>query len=157
MSRVAGITRGGDEQRQPIECPKCSSPMGTVTFGSIVVDRCTSCRGLWFDAREHERLKNLDGSEEVDSGPPAGAAAGAATGVAAGTGGAGKDAAGPGDAKINCPVCHTRLIRMVDHAQPHIHFESCTVCHGSFFDAGEFRDFKEHTVSEWFRGWTTRG
>ena len=144
---MAGITRGGDEQRQPIQCPKCSAPMGKVTFGSVVVDRCTSCRGLWFDAREHERLKELVGSEEIDPGPPAGASAGA------------KAAGGPSqpsDAKINCPVCHTRLIRMVDHQQPHIHFESCTVCHGSFFDAGEFKDYKEQTVSEWFGGWKRR-
>jgi hypothetical protein len=30
------------------------------------------------------------------------------------------------------------------------------VCHGTFFDAGEFRDYKEHTVSEWFKGWRRR-
>ena len=146
MSRIAGITRGGDEQRQPITCPKCGSPMGKVTFASVVVDRCTSCRGLWFDAREHERLKDMAGSEEIDPGPPEGAApAKASPGDKRG-----------GDAKMNCPVCHTRLIRMVDHQQPHIHFESCTVCHGSFFDAGEFRDYKEHTVAEWFKGWKRR-
>ena len=149
MSRVAGITRGGDEQRQPINCPKCSAAMGKVTFGSVVVDRCTSCRGLWFDAREHERLKDIQGSEEIDAPPAAGDAA--ASGARSGGGGA-----TPSDAKINCPVCHTRLIRMVDHQQPHIHFESCTVCHGVFFDAGEFRDYKEHTVGEWFRSRTRR-
>ena len=145
---MAGITRGGDEQKQPIQCPKCAAPMGKVTFGSVVVDRCTSCRGLWFDAREHERLKDLDGSEEIDPGPPEGAPTSAAKAPA--------PTGGPADPKMQCPVCHTRLIRMVDHQQPHIHFESCTVCHGSFFDAGEFRDYKEHTVSEWFRGWRGR-
>ena len=144
MPRVAGITRGGDEQREPIRCPKCGAPMGKVTFASIVVDRCTSCRGLWFDAREHERLKELEGSEEIDPGPPEGAAPRK------------EEAAGPGDAKINCPVCHTRMIRMADHRQPHIHYESCTVCHGCFFDAGEFRDYKEHTVAEWFKDWGAR-
>ena len=146
---MAGITRGGDEQRQPIQCPKCLAAMGKVTFGSVVVDRCTNCRGLWFDAREHERLKEMEGSEEIDPGPPATASsAGAKTSAA--------DESRPGDAKINCPVCHTRLIRMVDHQQPHIHFESCTVCHGTFFDAGEFRDYKEQSVSEWFSGWKRR-
>ena len=143
MSRVAGITRGGDEQKQPINCPKCSSPMGKVTFASIVVDRCRSCRGIWFDAREHERLKEMEGSEEIDAPPPAEPAAPGAPG--------GRNATKPDDPKMNCPVCHTRLIRMTDHAQPHIHFESCTVCHGVFFDAGEFRDYKEQTVGEWFR------
>ena len=148
MSRTAGITRGGDEQREPIRCPKCSAAMGKVTFGSVVVDRCTSCRGLWFDAREHERLKELDGSEEIDPGPPEGAPAGGKAPAA--------EEGRVGDANMICPVCHTRLIRMVDHQQPHIHFESCTVCHGTFFDAGEFRDYKEQKVSEWFKGWRGR-
>ena len=145
MSRVAGITRGGDEQRQPIACPKCSAAMGKVTFGSVVVDRCTQCKGLWFDAREHERLKEMEGSEVIDEPPP-------------GDTGASEPptAARPAGAKLNCPGCHTRLIRMVDHRQPHIHFESCTVCHGVFFDAGEFRDYKEQTVSEWLQGWKRR-
>jgi Zn-finger nucleic acid-binding protein len=146
MSRIAGITRGGDEQRQPINCPKCGGPMGKVTFASVVVDRCTNCRGLWFDAREHERLRDLQGSEEIDPGPPEGAPKAVES----------PEDSRVGDAKMNCPVCHTRLIRMVDHRQPHIHFESCTVCHGSFFDAGEFRDYKEHTVAEWFTGWRRR-
>jgi len=146
MSRVAGITRGGDEQREPIRCPKCGAPMGKVTFASIVVDRCTSCRGLWFDAREHERLKDLEGSEEIDPGPPEGAKPLAPA----------PKPAGAHDAKIDCPVCHTRMIRMTDHRQPNVHFESCTVCHGSFFDAGEFRDYKEHTVAEWLKGWRAR-
>jgi Zn-finger nucleic acid-binding protein len=141
MSRIAGQIRGGDEQSQPIQCPKCGAPMGKVTFASIVVDRCTDCGGLWFDAREHERLKDLEGAEEVDPGPPESATPAANV----------PESARPSDAKINCPVCHTRMIRMVDHRQPHIHFESCTVCHGAFFDAGEFRDYKELTVAEWFK------
>ena len=143
MSRVAGISRGGDEQRQPIQCPRCSAAMGKVTFGSVVVDRCTSCKGLWFDAREHERLKDVKGAETIDTGARASTAAA-------------DEPKQPGDAKMNCPVCHTRMIRMVDHQQPHIHYESCTVCHGVFFDAGEFRDYKEQTVSEWFKGWGRR-
>ena len=148
MSRIAGQTRGGDEQRQPINCPRCSAAMGKITFGSVVVDRCTSCKGLWFDAREHERLKDVEGSETIDVGPPAGATKPAAD--------AADQSNRPADAKIDCPVCHTRMIRMVDHQQPHIHYESCTVCHGVFFDAGEFRDYKEQTVSEWFKGWGRR-
>ena len=117
--------------------------MDKVTFGSVVVDRCTSCKGLWFDAREHERLKDVKGAETIDTGARASTAAADAPKQ-------------PGDAKIDCSVCHTRMIRMVDHQQPHIHYESCTVCHGVFFDAGEFRDYKEQTVSEWFKGWGRR-
>ena len=33
----------------------------------------------------------------------------------------------------------------------HIWFETCGDCHGSFFDAGEFRDLSELTVSDFFK------
>jgi uncharacterized protein len=39
---------------------------------------------------------------------------------------------------------------MVDPQQPHIWFESCKNCYGRFYDAGEFRDFAEHTLVEFF-------
>ena len=145
MGRIAGQIRGGDEQKQPLKCPKCAAGMEKVTFASVVVDRCVACRGLWFDAREHERLKDEEGSERIDT--------------AAGAGGAPAEAEAGGrasDARIDCPVCHTRMIRMVDHRQPHIRYESCTVCHGAFFDAGEFRDYKEATVKEWWQAWRGR-
>jgi Zn-finger nucleic acid-binding protein len=36
------------------------------------------------------------------------------------------------------------MLRMVDAQQPHIWYETCEECGGSFFDAGEFRDLKRH-------------
>lgn len=61
--------------------------------------------------------------------------------------------AGPpaSEGPVNCPKCKTAMIQMVVHRQPHIHFESCTVCSGWFFDAGEFADMKEFTVAEWLK------
>jgi Zn-finger nucleic acid-binding protein len=37
------------------------------------------------------------------------------------------------------------MIRMVVNGQPHIWYEGCPVCHGTYFDAGEFKDFKAET------------
>lgn len=128
MTNVAGLSRDPD---QVIRCPKCAAAMEKVTFAAETVDRCTACQGLWFDAREHERLKDVPGSEAIDvghAGPPV-----------------------PKPGKMTCPVCHTPLIAMSDHRQPHLKFESCTVCYGVFFDAGEFRDYKEVTLVETVR------
>ena len=47
---------------------------------------------------------------------------------------------------MNCTACHTQMIRMVDLKQSHIWQETCSICNGVFFDAGEFSDFKEHTI-----------
>ena len=45
--------------------------MEIVTYAEIVVDRCTKCRGLFFDALEPEKLKRAKGSEVIDDGDAA--------------------------------------------------------------------------------------
>jgi Zn-finger nucleic acid-binding protein len=104
--------------------------MTPVEFEGVTVDRCTSCGGLWFDALEHTNLKRKEGSESLDTGDP--------------------DVGRTHDAKavVLCPVDGQRMVRMVDVTQPHIWLESCPACGGVFFDAGEFRDFKERTWME---------
>jgi Zn-finger nucleic acid-binding protein len=54
------------------------------------------------------------------------------------------------------PRCSSLMIRMVDLEQPHIWFEHCTICGGSFFDAGEFKDLAYHTVLDFFKDLTTQ-
>lgn len=116
-----------------MDCPKCGSKMQAVTYASVEVDRCTNCNGLWFDAQEKEDLKRARGSEVIDVGDP----------------GVGKQYNEVD--RIDCPICHTQMIRMVDVKQPHIWYESCPVCYGTFFDAGEFTDYKEETLMDYVR------
>ena len=122
-----------------MKCPKCDSDMEKVTYENIEIDRCVNCKGIWFDMLEHEDLKAIEGSESIDIGD-----------------------AQVGEEynkveKIDCPVCHTQMIRMVDRKQHHIWYEACTVCNGVFFDAGEFRDYKRETVLDFFRDLLTKG
>src|SRR5258708_7651895 len=120
-----------DDVPRKLACPKCAAPMETVRFQDIEIDRCTGCKGLWFDALEREHLAGLKGSERVDVGSLA--------------------ASGSSAIKtLNCPVCHTQMIKMVDHSQPSVHYESCQVCYGLFFDAGEFRQLNESHVMDFF-------
>ena len=114
-------------------CPKCSAEMETVQYQNIEVDRCTMCCGIWFDMLELEDLKAMKGSETIDIGSAA----------------VGKKYNKIQD--IKCPVCNAEMIKMVDKKQPHIWYESCSVCYGVFFDAGEFRDYKEETVLDFFK------
>lgn len=116
-----------------MKCPKCKERMEAVTYDNIAVDRCQWCKGLWFDMLEHEDLKAIDGSEAIDTG----------------------------DAEfgrqynemepVDCPKCNTQMVGMVDVNQPHIWYESCTVCHGVYFDAGEFADFKNRDPSDFIK------
>jgi uncharacterized protein len=114
-------------------CPKCISPMMPVEFGGIEIHRCTDCEGLWFDELAKAELLTRKGAEKLDTG-----------------------SAEIGKTwnqidRILCPRCGVVMIRMVDLKQPHIWFEHCKVCGGSFFDAGEFRDLLHHTVLDFFR------
>ena len=116
-----------------MNCPKCKSPMEQVEFGGVEVDRCTGCQGLWFDAFEDRDLRRKPGSEKLDTGS-------AKVGEK-------RDVQG----KINCPRDGASMIRMVDRDQPHVWYESCSVCYGVFLDAGEFRDLKQRSIGDLFR------
>jgi uncharacterized protein len=115
-----------------MECPKCQAQMEVVQFEEVEVDRCVRCGGLWFDVLEHEELRGRAGAETIDTGPRWQAAM--------------HDV----QRKVFCPTDGTLMVRMVNAAQPHIWVESCPVCHGTFFDAGEFSDFKD-SMGELFR------
>lgn len=113
-----------------MQCPKCSSEMKENEYKGIKYDQCKSCGGLWFDALEAEDLVDVKGSAEIDTGD-------AATG------------AGYNKKRlIECPVCNIRMSKVHDRKQPHIQLETCGVCHGTFFDAGEFKDFSEETFMD---------
>lgn len=116
-----------------MRCPKCNCEMETQIVSGIQVDRCSSCFGLWFDSGEVERLTNRKAAEAIDIGDPA-----------------------LGDLlnvydRYDCPHCRAPMIRMVDPKQPHIWFEKCGSCFGSFFDAGEFRDLATFSPSDIFK------
>ena len=115
-------------------CPKCNEKMHTVMFGRIYVERCVGCKGLWFDMLEHEHMAAIEGSEAIDIGSDE----------------LGKRFRDVDDVK--CPHCSAPMLKMVDVRQPHIWYEGCPSCFGVFFDAGEFRDYKEKTVVDFFRG-----
>ena len=109
-------------------CPKCEATMENVDFYGYEVRRCKNCKGLWFNAMEHDELRDIQGSETLDTGD---------------------EKMGENFNEIDnirCPDCRSNMIRMVDRRHPHVWFEACTNCYGVFFDAGEFRDFKEDTL-----------
>jgi Zn-finger nucleic acid-binding protein len=116
-----------------MKCPKCQAQFETITFQDIEVDRCLDCRGLWFDMLEKEDLVRIEGSEAIDIGSDQ----------------VGEKYRNMEDVK--CPHCKVEMLPMVDKDHFHIKYESCPICYGAFFDAGEFRDLKENSVLERFR------
>jgi Zn-finger nucleic acid-binding protein len=100
--------------------------METVQVEDVQIDRCTKCGGLWFDEFELADLQAKPGSAKVDTGHAS-------------------QSAQHSQVRINCPKCAAPMLRMVDAEQPHIWYETCGACRGSFLDAGEFKDLIQHS------------
>ncbi|MFN0248462.1 MAG: zf-TFIIB domain-containing protein [Kofleriaceae bacterium] len=45
-----------------MNCPRCSRSMSEVDRDGITIDRCNSCRGIWLDRGELEKLIARDSS-----------------------------------------------------------------------------------------------
>ena len=136
MTKLAyqeGLEVSVENSGDNMNCPKCGAAFEVVEYASIKVRRCTTCAGIWFDMLQHEDLKHIEGAESIDIGDAALA-----------------EKFNP-VRRIHCPACRSKMIAMVDREQPHIWYEACTVCYGVFFDAGEFRDYTEKTVFDFFR------
>jgi len=95
----------------------------------LEVQRCTRCGGLWFDEFELEDLKTHRSAEQVDTGHA-------------------DQATRRSQQQLRCPKCRTLMLRVVDREQPHIWYETCEVCRGSFLDAGEFKDLLHHSFAD---------
>lgn len=121
-----------------MKCPKCDSNFEQLQTPFGDVERCLNCKGLWLDMLEHEDLKEI--ADGIDVGDPQ----------------VGRQYNEIDD--INCPVCaNSKMLKMVDAKQPHIWFESCPTCFGRFYDAGEFKDLSEHTISDFIKKFTVKG
>jgi Zn-finger nucleic acid-binding protein len=117
-----------------IECPKCAHGMEEISYGGdLKIDRCTNCKGLWFDPGEAELLKGKWMGDALDTGSSE----------------EGKKWDAVED--IACPRCGQGMEKTSDPSQSHIWYEVCNE-HGMFMDAGEFTDFKHETLADWFRG-----
>jgi Zn-finger nucleic acid-binding protein len=125
---------------QPLQCPKCKAPMEQVQIDRTEVDRCTSCRGLWFDALEDQDVRDAEGAEALDAPAPGPAPAPAK----------GRRSA------IDCPRCKSPMIQMVDRMGRRIQYELCPRCHGKFLDAGEFRAMEPRGVKDAVRRFLKR-
>ncbi len=132
------ISIGGNEAGMfwsgAMRCPKCRADMEQIDYEGTEIDRCTICKGIWFDAGEIEIMKYEQAAAIIDTG----------------------------DAKVGkesnkldryqCPRCSGAMVRVVDPKQTHIWYETCSSCKGSYLDAGELLDLSKITISDFFKG-----
>lgn len=111
----------------PLICPKCEGNLEKVIYEETEIDQCPRCRGIWFDSLEAELLKNLKGSENIDSGT--------------------FQKENPSESlqkRVNCPRCQVPMLKILDFDEYPLWYETCLECHGLWLDAGEFQQFKQN-------------
>jgi uncharacterized protein len=117
-----------------MNCPKCNAGMELVKICGIEIDRCTRCKGIWFDQQEQSQIQCAMGSHKADTGHQA----------------IGEYYNAIRD--IKCPRCNVPMQEdELKRGRIPIQIETCPKCQGSYFDAGEFREFAEPTILEFAR------
>jgi Zn-finger nucleic acid-binding protein len=102
--------------------------MELLSYGGVEIDRCTGCGGIWMDAIEPERLRAIAGSERIDIGN------------------AQRGAAMNKVEEVDCPRCNKAMVRRPGPGG--LELDECPRCHGTYFDAGEFRSFKSMSLDD---------
>ena len=116
-----------------MQCPKCQADMEKVQYGKDVeIDRCTRCKGLWFDLGEMEQLQGRWMSGDLDEGDAE----------------LGRQHNDIEDVK--CPHCHQTMVLMSHPEHEDLWYESCSD-HGIYFDAGEFAATQREAMMQQFQ------
>ncbi len=105
--------------------------METLEVHTFRVERCTNCGGMFFDNAEEEILLQTGPASAIDTHPT--------------------HRVGETDVPLVCPKDGARMMTIHDVEQPHVSVERCTLCYGSFYDAGELRDIESLDIGDLFR------
>ncbi len=102
-----------------MQCVKCSGTLIAKQVAGVMVDQCDRCGGVWFDARELDRVLQHGQFDDLQTRLSRGVDYDALRG--------------------NCPRCKGdgKLVRVVSDVRDDIHIDTCTVCYGQWLDSGE--------------------
>jgi serine/threonine protein kinase len=110
-------------------CGKCGGEFRSLFIEGLIIDRCSSCRGVWLDHGEVERL--LESRTELKKLQPK------------------ASTRAPLDVLVgSCPNDRVALRAFNVPGHPAA-IEVCPMCHGVWFDKGELRLLREDDVHMW--------
>jgi Zn-finger nucleic acid-binding protein len=139
---------GADRLGDRIRCPKDGTIMERVSVpgptGTVTVDRCAGCGGLWFDPLE---LGHTLASKGQPSSLDTGALEERPHNVKLG-----QNLGGMVCPRDGSPLAKTRHLQ-----QQHVVLDQCPTCGGVLLDAGELKDISEFTIGEKIKGLVGRG
>ncbi len=113
----------------PRNCPVCLTGLAPLKVGSVTVDRCPECAGVWFDAGEMNALARAGGRALTAVEHAAESRPGHAVHL---------------HADRNCPECGVGLRPFAYPWAPEVRLDGCPACKGIWFDDGELARIATH-------------
>jgi uncharacterized protein len=111
---------------EDLMCARCSGELEELHVGGVTIERCESCRGLFFDSGELSRVLT-----EGDPGTnPAEAA----------------EADGHGQPPT-CPRCQIEMDRLPTGGSGRFAYDVCSACNGMWLDAGELAHLEKASIA----------
>ena len=103
-----------------MRCPKCrTESMNVFSVEGVALERCSSCSGIWFDARELSQLLEQD-ARHLSSLRR------------------GRDSKELEGKKGFCPRDDSELLRVYSSINRSVIIDACADCRGIWLDGGEF-------------------
>lgn len=112
-----------------MKCPKCrTETMKVFSVEGVALERCSSCSGIWFDARELSQLLEQDARQVASLRR-------------------GHDDQQLEGKKGYCPRDDSELLRVYSSINPSVIIDACAECRGIWLDGGEFEKlFSAHQL-----------
>jgi Zn-finger nucleic acid-binding protein len=118
------MTTSPADPRSGVSCPECSKPCVPLNCGSVVVDLCRRCGGIWFDDREigvfRAKLRKFDLTRLKASHQPS---AGGLTSISA------------------CPRCDVVMDTFTYGVNTKVTPQRCAQCQGIWLDSVQLKAF----------------
>ena len=57
QERLLAEERQHERSLHFMKCPKCGMRLGEITVGTVCVDNCSGCEGIWLDKGELDRIR----------------------------------------------------------------------------------------------------
>jgi Zn-finger nucleic acid-binding protein len=103
-----------------MKCPKCGTEtLNVFSVRGVALERCSSCSGIWFDARELSQLLEEDARQVTSLR----------------RGSAHQELEGK---KGFCPRDGSELLRVYSSVHRSVIIDACADCRGIWLDGGEF-------------------
>ncbi len=105
-----------------MDCPNCEIALRPFKIGSVSLDECARCKGIWFDKKELEEVKDEIDPElrwlDLKIWHP-------------------QTRFQITDQPHDCPACKKVTMRTIHYQEPDVDVSFCPLCQGTWLDSGD--------------------